>query len=231
MASGGPSRSPQSDNRGSERRRQIEDIVTAVLRLPKAERAAYLGVACAGDPELRCEVDSMIAGESEARHFLEIPALEAEEQALAGTDDATAGQVISHYRILERIGAGGMGVVYKGQDLKLGRLVALKVLPGDLSLDRGAVQRFQLEARAASALNHPHICTVHEIDEDQGRHFIVMELLEGQTLRDRIAGSPLDNDSILEFAVQIVEALAAAHAKNIVHRDLKPTNIHVSATG
>src|SRR6516164_9662315 len=101
MAPGGPSRSPQSDNRGSERRRQIEGIVTAVLRLPKAERAAYLGDACAGDPELRCEVDSMIARESEAHQFLEVPALEAEARALAGTDDSIAGQVISHYRILE----------------------------------------------------------------------------------------------------------------------------------
>jgi serine/threonine protein kinase/tetratricopeptide (TPR) repeat protein len=230
MASGGPSRSPQSDNRGSERRRQIEGIVTAVLRLPKAERAAYLGDACAGDPELRCEVDSMIARESEAHQFLEVPALEAEARALAGTDDSIAGQVISHYRILEKIGAGGMGVVYKGQDLKLGRLVALKILPGDLSFDHAAVQRFQLEARAASALNHPHICTVHEIDEDQGKHFIVMELLEGQTLRDRMAGNPMDNASILGYAIQIVGALAAAHAKNIVHRDLKPTNIHLTGT-
>jgi TolB-like protein/Flp pilus assembly protein TadD len=206
-------------------------MVTAVLRLPVAERAAYLDGACAADSALRREADSMVALESQAGRFLEKPALETEAQALAGADDAIAGQVISHYRILERIGAGGMGVVYKGQDLKLGRLVALKLLPSDLSLDRAAVQRFQLEARAASALNHPHICTVHEIDEDQGRHFIVMELLEGQTLRDRIAGKPLDTPSILDFAVQIVEALAAAHAKNIVHRDLKPTNIHLTGTG
>lgn len=209
--------------------------MTAVLRLPEAERTGYLDGVCAEDSELRREVDSMVAQASRADRFLEIPALEVGARALAGSvagaGDAIAGQVISHYRILEKIGAGGMGVVYKGQDLKLGRFVALKILPGDLSLDSAAVQRFQLEARAASALNHPHICTVHEIDEDHGKHFIVMELLEGQTLRDRIAGNPMDNVSILDFAIQIVDALGAAHAKNIVHRDLKPTNIHLTASG
>jgi serine/threonine protein kinase/TolB-like protein/Flp pilus assembly protein TadD len=224
MASGGSISSPRTDDRGSERRRQIENIVTAVLRLPESQRAVYLDGVCAADSGLRREVDSMVAQESRAERFLETPALEAGTVALAG-------QVISHYQIVEKIGAGGMGVVYKGQDLKLGRLVALKILPDDLSVDRAAVQRFQLEARAASALNHPHICTVHEIDEDQGRHFIVMELLEGQTLRERIAGKPVDTSSILDFAIQIVDALVAAHAKNIVHRDLKPTNIHVTEAG
>ena len=209
---------------GLERRRQIENIVTAALRLDSAVRGAYLERACAGDSGLRREVESMVAQESRAERFLEKPALVLAEEELAG-------QVISHYRILEKIGAGGMGVVYKAEDLKLGRLVAIKILPADLSLDTAAVQRFQLEARAASALNHPGICTVHEIDEYEGRHFIVMELLEGQTLKDRIAGKPLDNASILEFGLPIVDALAAAHAKNIVHRDLKPNNIYLTSSG
>src|SRR5439155_8812296 len=117
------------------------------------------------------------------------------------------------------------------QDLRLGRFVAIKLLPDDRSLDSAAVQRFQIEARAASALNHPHICTIHEIDEHEGKHFIVMEFLEGQMLKSRIDGKPMDAGLILEFAIQIADALEAAHAKNIVHRDLKPTNIHVTVSG
>ena len=224
MVPGGDCGALNSDERGSERRRQIEDIVTAVLRLESAARGAYLDRACAGDSGLRREVESMVGLESRAEQFLEKPALLLAEEQLTG-------QIVSHYRILEKIGAGGMGEVYKAQDLKLGRLVAIKILPADLSLDTAAVQRFQLEARAASALNHSNICTVHEIDEAEGRHFIVMELLEGQTLKDRIAGKPLDNPSILEFGLAIVDALAAAHAKNIVHRDLKPTNIYLTDSG
>src|SRR5262249_49525877 len=160
MTPGGPSSLPQPDERGSARRRQIENIITAVLRLPEAQRAAYLDRVCASDSGLRRDVDSMVAMESQAQGFLETPVLDTQTLIISETDDAVAGQVISHYRILGKIGAGGMGVVYKGQDLKLGRMVALKTLPGGLSLDRAAVQRFQLEARAASALNHPHICTV-----------------------------------------------------------------------
>jgi serine/threonine protein kinase/TolB-like protein/Tfp pilus assembly protein PilF len=217
-----------------ERRRQIEEIVTAMLVLPSAERAARLDSACGRDPELRQEVESLLAQETLAHGFLETPAIEAVTPARRqseAADDAIAGEVISHYRILEKVGAGGMGVVYKAQDLKLGRLVAIKILPQDLSLDSAAVQRFQFEARAASALNHPHICTIHEIDEHEGKHFIVMELLEGETLKARIAGQPLDNASIVAFAIQMADALAAAHAKNILHRDLKPTNIHLTTSG
>jgi TolB-like protein/tRNA A-37 threonylcarbamoyl transferase component Bud32/Tfp pilus assembly protein PilF len=214
----------------TERWKHVEKLFHAALKRSPAEHPAFLDEACVGDERLRGEVESLLSAHGCAGDFLESPTFESE--ALTGLATLVAGQIFGRYRILGLLGEGGMGEVYLAEDARLGRRVALKLLPSQLEKGQTRIRRFEREARAAAALSHPNVCVVHEVDETaDGHHFIAMEHVEGETLRERIARGRLSLDEALDTAMQVASALGAAHEAGIVHRDIKPENIMLRPDG
>ena len=211
---------------------QIEQLYHAALELSSGKRAAFLDANCKDDQELRQEVESLLAYDEQARNFIESPPdTLAAEMVAAEQATALIGEKISHYQVISLLGRGGMGEVYLAQDTNLGRKIALKLLPEQFTKDTEQVRRFEREARAASALNHPNILTIHEIGAIENGRFIISEFVEGQTLRRRIAGNPMELKSTLDIAIQVSSALATAHAAGITHRDIKPENVMLRPDG
>jgi len=212
---------------------KIDALFQEALLQPRESRVAFLRDSCDGDAELREEVQQLLAAFDAAGSFLETPAGESFgiDGKAAHSPSLTSGQQLAHYQIISQIGAGGMGEVYLANDLKLDRRVAIKILPSQFTKDAVQVERFEREARAASALNNPNIITIHEIGNEGDLHFIATEFIEGQTLRQRLADGPIPVDEVLAIATQIAKALTAAHAAGIIHRDIKPENVMVRPDG
>ena len=216
-----------------ERWHKVKELFHSALEREPSERISFLDQTCAGDEELRKEVESLIASHEKTGSFIDEPAFEAAAQLLTEENtELEPGQRIGHYKILSLLGAGGMGEVYLAQDTRLGRHVALKLLPTYLSKDEDRLRRFELEARAASALNHPNVCVIHEVGETaEGRHYIAMEYIDGVTLRERMTGARLKLSEVLDVAVQVASGLGAAHDVGVMHRDIKPENIMLRRDG
>src|SRR4030095_14742233 len=211
---------------------RVKEVFEAALERDSSQRAAFLDEACGGDAALRREVESLIDFNEKEKSFMSLSVIAAAPSLLNKQVDSLAGQMVDHYKVFAAIGAGGMGEVYLAQDTRLGRQVALKLLPTYLSGDRDRLRRFEQEARAASSLNHPNVCMIHEVGEmEDGHRYIVMEHIDGVTLRERMATHSLKLGQALDIATQVAAARAAAHGAGIVHRDIKPENVMVRNDG
>src|SRR5262245_41537138 len=215
-----------------ERWKQIEKIYDAALELDASRRASFLDQACEGDEELRKEVASLLASDEQAGSFMAASATEVMARIVAADGDSSpVGRQIGHYQVLSLLGAGGMAEVYLARDTRLGRKIALKLLPAELTTDADRLRRFEQEARAASARNHPNIITIFEIGQEGSTHYIATEFIDGQTLRQRMGSGRFDLGLALDAAAQIAAALDAAHRLGIVHRDIKPENVMLRRDG
>ncbi len=213
----------------TDRWQEIEKLYHSALKHEPNGRVEFLKEACAGDEALRQEVESLLAQHVEAEDFIEEPALKVAAKGMArDPSQSLLGQQLGPYKILSLLGAGGMGEVYRASDSRLGREVAIKVLPSEFSADADRIGRFKQEARAAGQLNHPNILAIYDVSTHEGSPYLVSELLEGETLRDRLRRQAPSHRKALEYAVQIARGLAAAHEKGIVHRDLKPENLFIT---
>jgi eukaryotic-like serine/threonine-protein kinase len=213
-----------------DRHQAIERICQVALEIDQAERASFLAEACGGDDTLRREADALLAHAGEMSGFLETPALEVAAAALAQAPSLT-GQRVGPYLIRERLGAGAMGEVYRARDTRLHRDVAIKVLPAPFAQDPDRLRRFTQEACSAGMLNHPNVLTVHDVGLHEGLPYIVSELVDGMSLRDRLAQGTLPAGRTVDYALQIARGLTAAHNQGIVHRDLKPENLLITRDG
>jgi serine/threonine protein kinase len=220
----------------------VKEVVAAALERPAAARAAFLDEACGEDPGLRREVDSLIAARAEAGDFLSQPAALTDHGTVpkdtlgrpgtaATAPRLTTGTRLGPYEVISFVGAGGMGEVYRARDMRLERVVAVKVLPADFAADPERARRFEREARTVSRLSHPHICALHDVGQHDGSTFLVMEYLEGESLAARLQKGPLPLDEAVRHGIEIAEALEEAHRQGIVHRDLKPANVMLTRNG
>jgi serine/threonine protein kinase len=210
----------------------VKRIHQDALEKDPAARAAFVRASCGGDETMLRDVQSLLSYEADAESFLERPAMDlARESSSEPPENTLAGRTLSHYQVVSLLGAGGMGEVYLARDARLDRSVAIKILPGELAADPERLQRFEREARAASALNHPNVATIYDVGESDGLHFIVMEHVEGETVAARVAQRALVPAAVVDIAVQAADALDVAHAKGITHRDVKPANLMVTSRG